>query len=90
MSFGWSSFYFCDPLPCAHDADCCYTFNSEISQKDFNAQDSKGPRSFSKFLLKITELSPRIVLKQISLLLTHLDSEVSLARLLTDSAHASV
>ena len=50
--------------------------HSEISQKDFNAQDTKGPRSFSRFLLKITELSPRVVLKQISLLLTHLDSEV--------------
>ena len=48
----------------------------EISGKTFNAQDTKGPRAFSKFLVKLTELAPRLVLKQISLLLTHLDSEV--------------
>jgi condensin complex subunit 1 len=48
----------------------------EIAGKAFNAQDTKGPRAFSKFLVRLTELSPRLVLKQISLLLTHLDSEV--------------
>jgi condensin complex subunit 1 len=49
----------------------------EIASKTFNAQDSKGPRAFSKFLTRFAELSPRSVLKQISLLLAHLDSEVS-------------
>lgn len=50
----------------------------EVSQKQFNAahQDAKGPRSFSRFLVKLAELSPRLVQKQMSLLLTHLDSEV--------------
>lgn len=48
----------------------------EIAGKSFNAQDTKGPRAFSRFLIRLTELSPRLVLKQISLLLTHLDSEV--------------
>lgn len=48
----------------------------EIAGKTFNAQDTKGPRAFSRFLVRLTELSPRLVLKQISLLLTHLDSEV--------------
>ena len=48
----------------------------EIAGKSFNAQDTKGPRAFSRFLVRLTELSPRLVLKQISLLLTHLDSEV--------------
>ncbi|KZT06979.1 uncharacterized protein LAESUDRAFT_652146 [Laetiporus sulphureus 93-53] len=47
----------------------------EISAKSFNAQDSKGPRAFSRFLIRLAELSPRSVLKQISLLLSHLDSE---------------
>ncbi|CDZ96307.1 mitotic chromosome condensation-related protein [Phaffia rhodozyma] len=47
----------------------------DISTKTFNAQDTKGPRSFSRFLLKIAELTPRVVMKQISLLLTHLNSE---------------
>ncbi|THG99612.1 hypothetical protein EW026_g2781 [Hermanssonia centrifuga] len=47
----------------------------EIAGKAFSAQDSKGPRAFSKFLVRLAELSPRSVLKQISLLLAHLDSE---------------
>lgn len=49
----------------------------EIASKTFNAQDSKGPRAFSRFLVRFAELTPRAVLKQISLLLAHLDSEVS-------------
>ena len=48
----------------------------EISGKTFSSQDSKGPRTFSKFLTRFGELSPRSVLKQLSLLLGHLDSEV--------------
>ncbi|PCH34948.1 hypothetical protein WOLCODRAFT_155593 [Wolfiporia cocos MD-104 SS10] len=47
----------------------------EIAAKSFSAQDSKGPRAFSRFLVRFAELSPRSVLKQISLLLSHLDSE---------------
>src|SRR5436190_24379363 len=48
----------------------------EIASKSFSAQDTKGPRAFSKFLTRFAELAPRSVLKQISLLLGHLDSEV--------------
>lgn len=48
----------------------------EIAGKAFSAQDTKGPRAFSRFLVKFSEESPRLVLKQISLLLGHLDSEV--------------
>ncbi|KAH9998700.1 non-SMC mitotic condensation complex subunit 1-domain-containing protein [Russula vinacea] len=47
----------------------------EIAAKSFNAQDTKGPRNFSKFLTQFAEWAPRAVLKQISLLLSHLDSE---------------
>ncbi|EIN08162.1 hypothetical protein PUNSTDRAFT_102926 [Punctularia strigosozonata HHB-11173 SS5] len=47
----------------------------EIAGKTFNAQDTKGPRAFSRFLTRFSELAPRSVLKQISLLLNHLDSE---------------
>ncbi|KAL4254139.1 Condensin complex subunit 1 [Abortiporus biennis] len=47
----------------------------EIAGKSFSAQDTKGPRAFSRFLVRFAELSPRSVLKQISLLLSHLDSE---------------
>ncbi|KAJ3569809.1 hypothetical protein NP233_g4807 [Leucocoprinus birnbaumii] len=49
----------------------------EIAGKTFNAQDSKGPRNFSRFLIKYAEYLPRSVLKQISLLLAQLDSEAS-------------
>lgn len=54
----------------------CDEILREIAGKTFNAQDTKGPRAFSRFLVRLTELAPRLVLKQISLLLTHLDSEV--------------
>ncbi|KAF9233399.1 non-SMC mitotic condensation complex subunit 1-domain-containing protein [Melanogaster broomeanus] len=47
----------------------------EIAGKTFSAQDTKGPRAFSRFLVKFSEESPRLVLKQISILLGHLDSE---------------
>ncbi len=49
---------------------------SEISTKHFVAQDAKGPRSIGRFLVKLAELSPRLVLKQMSLLQAHLDCEV--------------
>jgi condensin complex subunit 1 len=58
----------------------------EIGAKEFNAQDTKGPRSFSKFLIRLAELSPRLVTKQISLLLRHIDSEVSVHGFLDCSA----
>lgn len=54
-----------------------FNFPREIASKQFGGQDTKGPRSFSRFLVRLGELSPRIVLKQISLLLAHLDSEVN-------------
>ena len=48
----------------------------EIAGMTFSAQDTKGPRAFSRFLVRFSDESPRSVLKQISLLLQHLDSEV--------------
>ncbi|TFK48960.1 hypothetical protein OE88DRAFT_1727293 [Heliocybe sulcata] len=47
----------------------------EIAAKSFSGQDTKGPRAFSRFLIRFAEMVPRAVLKQISLLLAHLDSE---------------
>ncbi|KAG2072264.1 hypothetical protein BDR04DRAFT_1134704, partial [Suillus decipiens] len=47
----------------------------EIAGKSFSAQDTKGPRAFSLFLVRFSEESPRSVHKQISLLIGHLDSE---------------
>jgi condensin complex subunit 1 len=48
----------------------------EVGGRVFGAADSRGPRSFSKFLVRYSEICPRGVLKQLSLLLAHLDSEV--------------
>lgn len=56
--------------------DRTHARRSEIADRQFNAQDSKGPRSFSRFLIRLAETSPRLVLKQIVLLQKHLDSEV--------------
>ncbi|KAI0795346.1 non-SMC mitotic condensation complex subunit 1-domain-containing protein [Irpex lacteus] len=53
----------------------CDDLLRDIAAKSFSAQDTKGPRHFSRFLVKLAELLPRAVLKQISLLLAHLDSE---------------
>ncbi|KAG9286748.1 hypothetical protein G9A89_012298 [Geosiphon pyriformis] len=53
----------------------CEEILIEISNKDFKAQDITGPKSFSKFLLKLSELVPKLVVKQIGLLIKHLDSE---------------
>lgn len=49
----------------------------DVAGKTFAHNDAKGPRSFSKFLVRLAELSPRVVQKQMPLLLAHLDSEVS-------------
>jgi len=48
----------------------------EIAGKTFNSTDTKGPRAFARFLTKFSELAPRSILKQLSLLLGQLDSEV--------------
>ncbi|KAJ6460387.1 non-SMC mitotic condensation complex subunit 1-domain-containing protein [Mycena vitilis] len=47
----------------------------EIAAMNFIGQDNKGPRTFSKFLMKFSELAPRLMLKQMALLLGQLDSE---------------
>ncbi|CDO72557.1 hypothetical protein BN946_scf184983.g40 [Trametes cinnabarina] len=47
----------------------------EIASKSFSAQDSKGPRVFSRFIVRYAELAPHQVLKQLALLLAHLNSE---------------
>ncbi|KAG2732541.1 hypothetical protein G9P44_004958 [Scheffersomyces stipitis] len=38
----------------------------EISQTQFNSNDTNGPRAVSDFLIKLSELSPRLILKQMS------------------------
>ncbi|OWZ79155.1 condensin complex subunit 1 [Cryptococcus neoformans Bt85] len=47
----------------------------DVAGKNFAHNDAKGPRSFSRFLVRLAELSPRMVQKQMPLLLAHLDSD---------------
>jgi condensin complex subunit 1 len=49
----------------------------EVAAKTFAHNDAKGPRSFSKFLVRLAEGSSHTVQKQMPLLLAHLESEVS-------------
>ncbi|KAF9269363.1 hypothetical protein L218DRAFT_1072228 [Marasmius fiardii PR-910] len=53
----------------------------EVSHKDFSGQDQRQTKSFSKFLAKIAEVLPRMVLKQMSLLVNHLDADVANIRI---------
>lgn len=50
----------------------------DVSSKEFDdsVKDLSVPRAFSKFLVKLSELSPKAVLKQMGLLIEHLDGEV--------------
>lgn len=49
----------------------------EVAAREFGGLDTKSPRCFARFLVRMAELSPRSVLRVISLLTKHLDSEVS-------------
>ncbi len=48
----------------------------DLSNKEFNSNDTKGPKSVSTFIIKLSELAPRLVIKQMTLLIKQLDSEV--------------
>lgn len=50
----------------------------DLSNKEFNSNDTRGPKSVSTFIIKLSELAPRLVIKQMTLLVKQLDSEVSL------------
>ncbi|KAJ1981931.1 condensin complex non-SMC subunit Cnd1 [Dimargaris xerosporica] len=49
----------------------------DISNKDFNSvHDKTGPKSFGRFLVRLSELSPKAIMKQMGLLIRFLDSEL--------------
>jgi len=50
----------------------------ELSGKEFNSNDAKGPKSISTFIAKLSELAPRLVMKQMAPLAKFLDSEVGI------------
>ncbi|KAK7745780.1 condensin complex non-SMC subunit Cnd1 [Cytospora paraplurivora] len=47
----------------------------ELSNREFNTNDTKGPKSVSTFMIKLSELAPRLVIKQMTMLAKQLDSE---------------
>ncbi|KAL9125613.1 MAG: hypothetical protein Q9217_005210, partial [Psora testacea] len=47
----------------------------ELSSKEFNNNDTRGLKSISSFFVKLSELAPRLVIKQMMLLIKQLDSE---------------
>ena len=47
----------------------------ELSNKEFNSNDTRGPKSVSSFIVKLSELAPKLVIKQMTLLAKQLDSE---------------
>src|SRR3979411_1415784 len=47
----------------------------ELSNKEFNSNDTKGPKSVSTFMVKFSELAHRAVIKQMTMIAKQLDSE---------------
>ncbi|KAK5126513.1 hypothetical protein LTR08_004679 [Meristemomyces frigidus] len=47
----------------------------ELSNKEFSANDTKGPKSVSTFVARLSELAPRVVQRQVSYLAKLLESE---------------
>ncbi|RKP34889.1 non-SMC mitotic condensation complex subunit 1-domain-containing protein [Dimargaris cristalligena] len=53
----------------------------EIGNRDFNgAQDKNSPKSFGRFLVHLSELCPKVVLKHMGILVRFLDSELPSVR----------
>ncbi|KAL2003578.1 hypothetical protein VTN02DRAFT_3244 [Thermoascus thermophilus] len=47
----------------------------ELANKEFNSNDTRGPKSISAFIVRLSELAPRLIIKQMTLLAKQLDSE---------------
>ncbi|KAF8476965.1 condensin complex subunit 1 [Kalaharituber pfeilii] len=47
----------------------------ELANKEYNSNDTKGPKSVSTFIAKLSQLCPRLVSKQMITLIKLLDSE---------------
>ncbi|KZV59289.1 ARM repeat-containing protein, partial [Peniophora sp. CONT] len=50
-------------------------FLREVAGKTWASTDSTGPKSFSRCLIRLGELAPRLVLKELSALQNHLDND---------------
>lgn len=47
----------------------------ELSNKEFSANDTRGPKSVSTFVARLSELAPRVVQRQVTYLAKLLESE---------------
>lgn len=47
----------------------------EVSSRTFNANDTKGPKLVSAFIIRLSQISPLLLLKQFSMIVKFLDSE---------------
>lgn len=54
---------------------------TELSSKEFSSNDTRGPKSVSSFVIKLSELAPKLVIKQVASLMRQMDSEVCAANL---------
>ncbi|KAF9920846.1 Condensin complex subunit [Linnemannia zychae] len=54
----------------------------DVASKEFDEaiKDLSAPRAYSKFLVKLSEIAPKLVLKQMGLLIQHLDGESYMMR----------
>ncbi|KAK5064570.1 hypothetical protein LTR84_000403 [Exophiala bonariae] len=52
----------------------------ELAAKEFSQSDTRGPKSVSAFIVKFSELEPRLVIKEMGLLAKFLDSEAHTLR----------
>ncbi|KAI9738238.1 MAG: Condensin complex subunit [Cirrosporium novae-zelandiae] len=52
----------------------------ELSNKEFNSNDTKGPKSVATFIIRLSDLAPRLVIKQMTLVAKQLDSEAYILR----------
>lgn len=59
-----------------YDRNNGLTWYRELGNKEFNSNDTRGPKSVSAFIVKLSELTPRLIIKQMTLLAKQLDSEV--------------
>lgn len=64
-----------------HQLDVNYEYGAltedvlrEISQIEFNSNDSNGPKAVSEFLVSLSQLSPRLILKQMASIAQLLDN----------------
>ena len=52
-------------------------FLREVAKKTWASSDTTGPKSFSRFLIRLGEIAPKLVMKELNALQNHLANDVS-------------